>query len=277
MSNTTLTEIAHSTDLIKNLTLRELRGKYRSSVLGWLWSLLNPLSTILTYWFVFGLILQLPATVGTETGLDNFPVYLMCGLFPWAFFSSCVNGSMGVIVGNAALIKKVYFPRAVLPLSYVLSILVNFCIEMTVLIVLLALFGVNALVVLPWLLILMVMLVIFTLGISMAVSVLNAYLRDLQHLIGSVLLQVLFYLNPIVYRINDVPKNVNLLGFSVPLRAIYLKNPMARFVMAFRRVLYDGAAPAFKDFVFLGTASVLSIVLGWMLFSKLEWRMAEEL
>jgi len=277
MSTTTLTEIAHSTDLIKNLTLRELRGKYRSSVLGWLWSLLNPLSTILTYWFVFGLILQLPATVGTKTGLDNFPVYLMCGLFPWAFFSSCVSGSMGVIVGNAALIKKVYFPRAVLPLSYVLSILVNFCIEMTVLVILLGFFGVNALVVLPWLLILMMLLVIFTLGISMAVSVLNAYLRDLQHLIGSVLLQIMFYLNPIVYRISDVPKNVELLGFSVPLRAIYLKNPMARFVMAFRQVLYDGVAPALKDFLFLGAASVVSIVLGWMLFSRLEWRMAEEL
>ena len=109
-----LADLSQSRDLMVNLTLRELRGKYKRSVLGWTWSLLNPLATMLIFSVVFGRLPEGAAADGDPSGLTNFPFFLLCGLLPWNFLSNGMSGSMVALLGNANLIKKVYFPREVL-------------------------------------------------------------------------------------------------------------------------------------------------------------------
>src|SRR5438874_10241773 len=111
---TKLSELSESRDLMVNLTLRELRGKYKRSVLGWAWSLLNPLAIMGIFTVVFGVILKIPPYKGNPSGLHNFAFFLLCGFLPFNFLSNCMSGGMGTLVVNANLIKKTYFPREVL-------------------------------------------------------------------------------------------------------------------------------------------------------------------
>ncbi|TML13392.1 MAG: ABC transporter permease, partial [Actinobacteria bacterium] len=189
-------EIVESRELIVNLTLRELRGRYKRSVLGWTWSLLNQLSTVVIYSIVFGVLLNgnSNAPTGDPSHLKNFTVFLLCGLLPWNFFGTTLNGAMGVLTGNAGLIRKVYFPREDLVLSFVASGLVTFFIEMGVLLVILVVYGNNIWPWIPAMLLLMGVQSVFVTGFSLGLAVLNVYFRDLQYLFGNILLQAWFFL-----------------------------------------------------------------------------------
>src|SRR5947199_4308261 len=128
---TSIAEYASSRELFNNLTLRELRTKYKRSVLGWAWSLLNPLSTMLIFTVVFRFFLKVQAPTGSPSGMQIFALYLLCGLLPFNFLQTGVNGSIGSLVGNANLIKKTYFPRELLVGSNVAASLVSHLIEMS--------------------------------------------------------------------------------------------------------------------------------------------------
>ena len=170
-------EVVESRELIVNLTLRELRGRYKRSVLGWTWSLLNRLSTVVIYSIVFGVLLNgnSNAPTGDPSHLKNFTVFLLCGLLPWNFFGTTLNGAMGVLTGNAGLIRKVYFPREDLVLSFVASGLVTFFIEMGVLLVILVVYGNNIWPWIPAMLLLMGVQSVFVTGFSLGLAVLNVY------------------------------------------------------------------------------------------------------
>ena len=129
----TLSELVRQRELLWNLTLRELRSKYKRSALGWFWSLLNPISSIIIYSVVFGSLITVTAPKGNPSGLSSFTLWLTCGLLPWNFFATAIGAGTGSVIGNASLIKKVYFPREYLVASTVLSWLVSFFIEMAVL------------------------------------------------------------------------------------------------------------------------------------------------
>lgn len=273
---TTLAEYASSRELMANLTLRELRAKYKRSLLGWAWSLLNPLATMLIYTLVFGYILRVPPETGSPSGMEIFALFLLCGLLPWNYLTAGVGGSIGNLLANANLVKKTYFPRDLLVGSLVASCLVSFLIEMGLLSMALLLFGNMVLPYLPVTLLLIVVLTLFVTGLGLAFSVLNVYFRDVQHLVG-ILFQVWFYLNPIVYPIGLVPERTKIFGYVVPARAIYELNPMVRFVEAFRDLLYHLRMPPAADVTYLVIVSVLVFAGGWSLFNKLEGRLAEEL
>ncbi len=121
--------LIHSRDLIWNLTLRELKGKYRKSFLGWTWSLINPLALMGVYWFVFGYVFGSEAPVGNPSGMRSFPLNLLCGLLPWGFFGLVTSLGLGSMVGNAGLIKKVAFSKETLVVSQAVFSLVQHCIE----------------------------------------------------------------------------------------------------------------------------------------------------
>jgi len=259
-----------------NLTLRELRGKYKRSVLGWSWSLLNPLATMLIFTIVFQYFLKITVPPGAPSGLRSFAFYLLIGLLPWNFLSNGLNGSMGALVGNSNLIKKVYFPREVLVAANVASWVVSLLIELAVLAIALLIAG-NFVV--PWLVPMLVLIVIqtvFVLGIGMALSVLNVYFRDTQHLLG-ILLQLWFYATPIVYPLTVVPRTASVFGYSVPLRTLYGLNPMVRFVEAYRDCFYNLRFPPFGDVAFLAAIAVVTLVAGAAIFAHLEPKLAEEL
>lgn len=273
---TTLQEYVASRELMANLTLRELRSKYKRSVLGWAWSLLNPLATMLVYTLVFGAILKVQPPLGEPSGVKNFALFLLCGLLPWNFLTLGVGGSIGSLLGNANLVKKTFFPRDLIVESMVASCLVSFLIEMGLLVVALMLFGNWALPYLPLALLLIIVLMLFATGLGLAFAVLNVYFRDVQHLVN-ILFQVWFYLNPIVYPITLVPEKTKMFGKVIPARAIYELNPMVGFTEAFRDLLYHLRMPSVPHLAYLTVVSVVTFVGGLALFNRLEGRLAEEL
>lgn len=273
---TTLAEYAASRELMANLTLRELRAKYKRSLLGWAWSLLNPLATMLVFTLVFGYILKVPPPRGEPSGVKNFALFLLCGLLAWNYLTAGVGGAIGNLLANANLVKKTYFPRDLLVGSLVASCLVSFLIEMGLLCVAFLIFGNMVLPYVPVALFLIVLLTLFVTGLGLAFSVLNVYFRDVQHLV-SILFQVWFYMNPIVYPISLVPEKTKIFGYVVPARTLYELNPMVRFVETFRDLLYHLRMPATADIAYVAVVSVGVFLGGLVLFNKLEGRLAEEL
>jgi len=266
-------ELAESRELFVNLTLRELRGKYKRSVLGWTWSLLNPLATMVIFTVVFRFFLKVETSPGNPSGLDVFALFLLCGLLPWTFLSNGMSGSMGALIANSNLIKKVFFPREILVASNIASWVVSFLLEIGVLAVVLVVAG-NFVV--PWLLPtlgLVLLQTMFVVGIGLLLSVLNVYFRDVQHLIG-ILLQIWFYATPIVYPITYVQEA---LKDRPALFTLYKLNPMVRFVEAYRDCLYDLRFPPLLDTLYLFGVSAATLALGVLVFSKMEPKLAEEL
>jgi len=269
---TRLAELVDSRELIVNLTLRELRGKYKRSVLGWAWSLLNPLATMAIFSVVFLYFLKVTFPPGQPSGFDSFPFALIIGLLPWNFVSSGMNGSMDALIANSNLVKKVYFPREVLVFANVASSVVTLLIELGVLSIALVIAG-NF--VIPWLLPVALLVVIetaFVIGIGLLLAVLNVYFRDVQHLVG-ILLQLWFYATPIVYPETAVHGQIG----GVSILTLYRLNPMVRFVESYRACLYDLRFPPLADVAYLVGAAVVALVVGALVFARLEPKLAEEL
>ncbi len=193
-----LADLSQSRDLLVNLTLRELRGKYKRSVLGWTWSLVNPIAQVAIFSLVFGVLLKIQIPKGHPSGIHNFPVFLFCGVLPFNFVSNGLNGGMFTLLGNAGLIKKVYFRREILVVSTVMSFVVTFAIELAVLMVFVMALGSFVLPWLPMVALLLVMLTLYTIGLGLLFSVLNVYFRDMQYLVA-IGLQLWFYATPIIY------------------------------------------------------------------------------
>jgi ABC-type polysaccharide/polyol phosphate export permease len=269
-----LSEIVASRELITNLTLRELRSRYKRSVLGWAWSMLNPLSTVVIYTIVFKYFFKAEGPKGDPSGLRNFSIYLFVGLTSWNFFSASINGAMAALVGNAGLIKKVYFPREGLVFATVAANVVSFLIELAVAGVILLLLGNNIVPWIPVVLLLVALEVIFVVGLGLMLAVANAYFRDVQYLVGSILLQVLFYLSPIVYPITAVYEAT---ADKLWLRRVYTANPTVQFIEAFHRVLYDLRWPTFANFAYLTIVALVSLAIGLAMFHRFEGNLAEEL
>jgi ABC-type polysaccharide/polyol phosphate export permease len=274
----TLSELRSSRELMVNLTLRELRGKYKRSALGWLWSLLNPLATMAIFTVVFSYLLKIQVEKGDPSGLHNFSIFLLCGLLPWNYLANGMSGSMGALIGNANLIKKVYFPREILVSANVASWGVALLIELGVLAVVLLLVGNMVIPWLPILLVLVALQTLFVTGIGLGLAVLNVYFRDVQHLMG-ILIQLWFYATPIVYPITYVTQHADpsVGGVTIPLQTIYKLNPMVQFVEGYRDVLYDLRFPSLARMAFLVVVSLGTLLIGYAVFVKLEGRLAEEL
>lgn len=273
---TGLVELARSRELVSNLTQRELKGKYKRSLLGWGWSLVNPLATMAIYTLVFSFVLRVDAPPGERTGIDVFALWLLCGLLAWNFVSGSITAGINALVSNGNLIKKVYFPREALVASAVLALVITLGIELGVLAVALLIFG-N--VVLPWLPVLAVLVVLltaFAMGIALGLSVLNVYFRDAQYFVG-IFLQLWFYATPILYPVSYVQAKAGIEVLGVSVYTLYQLNPMAQFVEAFRDVLYDQRFPTAATLGYLLAWSAVSLVVGFWVFTRHEGRLAEEL
>lgn len=264
------------TELLTNLTLRELRSKFKRSALGWLWSVINPLSSIAIYGIVFGIVLEVAPQVGDPSGLDNYALFLVCGLLPFNFLASGLSGATGSIVANEGLVKKVYFPRWVLPASTVLSWLASFGVELLVFMAVLAAFGNIVFTSLPMLVVVILLQTGFVLGLGMLLSGANAYFRDVQHFLA-IALNVWFYSTPILIPSSRIPESYDLFGVDVALRDIFSLNPMSAFVDAYRNLLYDQRGPTLWTMIEVSLWTLLVMVLGVLAFRRLEPRLAEEL
>lgn len=275
-----LRDLAAARELLVNLVVRDVRGQYKRTILGRVWSLVSPLTAMLVYTFVFSFIFRIKPEPGDPSGLDVFALWLLCGLLPWTFFSGAVSSSMGSLVGNSGLITKVYFPRMVLPAASVLTVAYNWMFEMLVLTVALLLVGAFLWPWLPFAILMMVLLALFATGVGLALSVANVYFRDTQYLL-TLVLQVWMYLTPIVYPISLVGDQSDrlggLLGTSITVLDIYSLNPMLHFVTVFRDLLYDNRWPDPTHVWACIAWTTVSVIVGFVVFVKNERGLAETL
>lgn len=255
-----INEIYNYREMIISLVRRDLRGKYKASVLGFLWTFINPLCQILVYTFVFSYIMR--------TGIDQFYVYLVSGMIPWIFFSTSVQGGTGCIKNNSNMVKKIYFPREVLPISFVTSQFVNmlFCFIMIFAVIIISGRGINPLALL-FLPIVMIIEYIMTLGFVLIVSGLTVYFRDMEHIV-TVLMMAWIYLTPIMYSVEMVPES---------LRAICYLNPMTPVAEAYQHILYYKTIPELSTLLLAGVFAIVIFIVGSLAFKKMERDFAEEL
>lgn len=266
-------ELLARRELLWNLTLRELRGRYKRSLLGWGWSLLNPIAFMLVYTFAFSIILDANPLPGDPSGLSSYAFYLLCGLLPWTFFNVSVTTAMGGIVANGALVRKVAFPREHLVISTVIAGLFTLGIEIVVLSVALVVAGNN---VLPWLPLVVVtsfLLALFATGFALALAAANVYFRDMTYLWG-IVVQAWFFSTPIVYPLSIVETQ---LADRPNVLRIYNDLPMSVVVRIYRNLLYDLRFPRLVDYGLLTVYAVIAVLAGWWIFDRLEGRFAEEL
>lgn len=265
-----LQELWQYRELTWSLVVRDLKGRYKSSVLGFVWSLLNPLGMMLVFTVVF--------TVMMPNQIERFPIFLLCGLLPWNYFTGGVMMSTNSIVGNAGLVKKVYFPREVLPIATVLSTLVNFLLSLVVLFVILFITHAQLS---PWLWLLPIVILIetcFILGIAFILSALNVYYRDTIMIIDVVTL-AWFFLTPVVYEIGFLPESYHLFGVITldVRRLMYIVNPMASLIAAYRDLLYWGYRTNLDFFLRTAVTSVAVMFVGYWFFLRHSGRFGEEL
>ena len=259
--------VAHR-NLLYLLSLKELRTRYRKSVLGWAWSLLNPISQMVIFTFVFVYVFKQTTPVGDPSGLESFPLYFLSGLLPFQFFAISVTVSMDAINGNSTLIKKVAFPHEHLVFSVVIAQAATLVIELLVLSAAILIAGHM---VLPWLLLmlpLMAIMALFITGVALALSAANVFFRDVSYL-WSIVAQLLFYATPIIY----VPTFIEV-GW---LRAITNWGPTGSFIRASHEIMYDGRVPGLGRWLYLLVLSLATFSAGTWVFGKLSPRFAEEL
>lgn len=246
-------------ELLKTSVKKDVGGKYKNSFLGILWSFINPLLQIAVYAFVFQIIMR--------SNIENYAVYLCCALIPWQYFSSVVLRGAATIIDNGNVIKKVYFPREILPISIVTSEGVNFLISTIIIIGFVVVSGIGLSVNIFWYFLIFAIQYIISLGVSLIVSSLSVYFRDLLHLLG-VFMQLLFYATPIVYSINDVPAQFQWL----------LKiNPMSYLIDGYRSIFYSKVTPNFHSLAIALIMGIILCVIGYFIFRKLEKGFAEEI
>lgn len=246
-------------ELIRIMTISELKVKYQSSILGFTWSLLNPLLMMLVLYFVFSNLFK-----ATQ---NHFALYLLIGIVSWRFLANGTSSAIASIVGKPSLVTKIRIPRQVLVLSVVLSSFISSILEFVVLVPLLFIFGVGLS---PYILLFPVIHLIFFMmvyGMSLILASLYVYYRDLNQ-IWEVIIQMGFFLSPIVYPLTTVPENY------LP---YYMLNPITVVIQMYRDILLYHTAPAPSDLVFAFLVGVAIVLLGSAVFKRLERRFAEEI
>jgi lipopolysaccharide transport system permease protein len=273
-------EVLASRELLINLTMREVRGKYKRTIFGQLWSLANPLALMIIYTLVFAFILRVTPDVGDPSGLNVFALWLLCGLLPFNFFSTVLSQGVSSLVSNAGLIQKVSFSRIVLPLSLVGSSAYNWLFEMVVLAIALSIVGAFVLPWIPGVILIMVLLAIFAAGVALMLAIANVYFRDTQYFL-SIILQMWTYLTPVIYPaklvVEQSDKIGGLAGTSITIADIYGLNPMFHFVEVFRNLLYDNRWPEWEEWVICMLWAFGAFLLGMVVFRRNERNLAETL
>ncbi len=246
-------------ELLKTTTQKEVRGKYKHSFLGVLWSFLNPLLQIMVYAIVFPFILK--------NNQEHYVVFLCCGIIPWNFFATAINRSASTMLENGNIIKKVYFPREILPIAIVTSEAINFLISTLIILAFVVFDGISLTPYILYYPLILIVQYLLILAISFIVSSITVYIRDLQHLIG-VALQLFFYATPIVYAANLIPEEV---------AWILNLNPMTYVINGYRDIFLNQTTPNVSALMLLLVGLLVACIISYAIFHKLQKGFAEEL
>ncbi len=251
-------EIYNYRHMLFTLVKQDIKGRYKGSFLGFLWTLLNPLLMLLVYSLVFQFIFK--------TGIENYPIYLFICLMPWNTFANSIAVGTVCVSNNGSILKKVYFPREVMPLAVVISNTIQYFFSAVIIFIALLVSGVGISWSALFLPIIVLIQAIFTFGIILILSAINVYVRDVQYIMNPVMM-IWMYATPILYSISMVPERF--LG-------LYHLNPMVGIMEAYQAILYNKTLP---DLSSLGTIFLVSLVvlfIGYLVFNKLQRRFAEE-
>lgn len=253
-------EILQYSDMVNSLVKRDLRGKYKGSVLGFLWTFINPLCQIIVYTIVFSVIIN--------NDMDHFYVYIIVGMIPWLFFDMSLRIGSGSVRYQGEMIKKIYFPREVLPISCVTANFINmlFCfgIVFVVLVISGIGFSLKALFFLPLIMMLQYAMV---LGFTLIVAAVTVYFKDMEHIV-TVALMAWIYLTPILYSLERIPNK---------LRWIFMLNPMTSIIESYHHILYWKSVPQIKLLAYAIGVSLIVLTAGELIFKRLDDNFAEEL
>lgn len=254
-----LKEIHRYKYLLYNLVSRDLKVKYKGSILGFFWSLLNPLVMLFVYTLAFKYIIRVK--------VENFPLFFLCAFLPWSFLNTSLSMSVSSIKDNANLVKKVYFPREILPLSIIFSNLIQFLLTFIILIPALLFFNIKMgfpLVAVPFIILFQTA---FSIGLAYIVAALNVFFSDVKHLL-EIFLQVWFWLTPIIYPADFVPEKYQFL---------YRLNPFVRFVENYRNCLLYNKMPSISSLLILFITGAAVFMIGQLVFNFYNKRFAEEI
>lgn len=255
-----LKEIYEYREMIFSLVRRELRGRYKGSVLGFLWTFINPLLQLAVYTIVFSVILK--------NSIEKYYIYLFVALVPWMFFSACITSGSHCVIAQKDMVRKIYFPRAVLPISFVTSQFVNMLFSFIIIFIILIVSGVGinlkAIVALP---LVMVSEYVVALGITMLTAGLTVYFRDLEYIL-SIISMLWMYMSPIIYGVDRIPEQY------LP---IFYLNPLTPILVSYREILYYKTMPQTLDLMRVLILGVAILIIGSFVFSKCTRRFAEEL
>lgn len=252
-------ELYQYRELLKSSIKKEFRGKYKKSSLGVLWSFINPLMQLIVYALVFPFILR----VDTE----NYTMFLIVTLIPWNFFSTVITQVTPVIVNNSNIVKKVYFPRAILPISIITAGLVNFVIAGILVLIGLFISGIGFSIYILYLPLIMLIQYLLSIAMALILSSITVYLRDIEYVIN-VLMLMWFYVTPVLYPSTLIPSQYQF---------IYNLNPMTGIINSYRDILYYQSAPRLTSLAVLGLLVLGLLFAGYKIFYKLEKNFAEEM
>ena len=251
-------EILKFKEMIKSFTIRELRTRYKGSFLGFLWTFVNPLLQLLVYSLVFPFILRVSE--------KNYTMFLFVALVPWVFFINSVQGGCNLIVGNSSLVTKVYFPREILSITHTLSGLCNTIFSYMIVFPLLIIFKIPMTIHLLWLPLILIGQTILNLGLSLIVSSVNVFFRDLEYLV-SVGLMAMYFLTPVMYNITILPEKYQ--------KILIFLNPMAGYIILYRNIMYYGIMSRPLLLIYTLVYSVVVLFIGYFIFQKLQRKFAE--
>ncbi len=246
-------------ELLKTNVQKEIRGKYKGSFLGVLWSFLNPLLMVLVYAIVFPYIMRIQ--------VPNYLIFLIVAIIPWNFFTTCITTGCNCVWLNGGIIKKVYFPREILPVSVIVAGLINFLISCVIILLFLLFGGIGFSLQLLWLPVIAIIQSLFSLGLLFILSAINVYVRDVEYVVSFVL-NLLFYATPILYTAEMFPAKI---------RWVLNINPLTHLVNAYRSIFYYQTMPNLSSLFYLIILSIGVVLIGYIVFRKLEKGFAEEL
>lgn len=252
-------ELYQYRELLKTNVKKEIRGKYKGSWLGVMWTFLNPLLQLLVYSFVFPYILKVD--------VENYTIFMIVALVPWNFFTTAVQIGTGSVISESGIIKKVYFPREIIPISVVISSLVNFLITCIIMFLFILFSGVGFTKLVLLFPLIVIIQTIFTLAMTFLLSAITVFIQDIGHFV-SIVLMLAFYATPIVYNSELLPNKF---------QWIITLNPMAQVINAYRDVLYYQKMPDMTSLGVLAVISIIALIVCYKVFKKLEKSFAEEL
>lgn len=249
-------------ELLKSNVKKEIRGKYKGSFLGILWSFVSPLLMTLVYAIVFPYLMR-------GAGYEHYTTFLIIGILPWTWFTTSIAQGTFTIIGNGPIIKKVYFPREILPISVVTSGLVNFLISCIIMFLFVLFSGIGFSINILWLPLVILAQYLITLGIIFITSAINVFVRDLEYIINF-LIQMLFYGTPILYSV-DMFTNA-----PAMISTLIKYNPLGIIITCYRDILYWGNMPHILSLLVVIMGSLILCIIGLTIFRKLSKGFAEE-